>query len=134
MQFDDMISMLSVKDIHKSLDFYQGALGFERLSPDEALADWKWALIRSGKVKLMLNQNKGPVHPEGEHDFNVAFYFYPDDVIALHEKLSKAGHPVTKLIVTFYGMKEFSLKDPDGHFLSFGKDTDEPPTESTETD
>jgi hypothetical protein len=25
-------------------------------------------------------------------------------------------------------MKEFSLLDPDGHMLTFGQDTDEPPT------
>lgn len=129
MQLNDMISMLTVVDIHKSLKFYQDALGFERLSPDEALFEWKWAIIRSGKVELMLSQGKGPVHPEGEHDYNAVFYFYPDNVEALYERLSSEGFPVTDLIVTFYGMKEFSLKDPDGHFLSFGEDTDEPPTE-----
>ena len=132
MQLNNMISMLNVADIKESLNFYENALSFERLNTDEELKNWKWALIKSGKVSLMLTQNKGPVHPEGEHDFNVAFYFYPDDVVALHEKLSKEGYPVTNLIVTFYRMKEFSLKDPDGHFLSFGQDTKEPPTECEE--
>lgn len=128
MKLLDMTPMLSVADIHKSLEFYQGVLGFERLNSDEELEEWKWALVKSGDVKLMLTQNGGPVHPEGEHDFNTVFYFYPEDVAALHEKLSNAGHAVTELIVTFYQMKEFSLKDPDGHLLSFGQDTDETPT------
>lgn len=123
-----MQPMLSVTDINKSLEFYQAALGFKRLNSEHELQEWKWALIKSGEVKLMLTQNGGPVHPEGEHDFNTVFYFYPDDVVSLYEKLKKEGHPVTDLIVTFYGMKEFSLKDPDGHYLSFGQDTDEPPT------
>jgi hypothetical protein len=35
---------------------------------------------------------------------------------------------VGKLYVTFYRMKEFSLLDPGGHRLTFGQDTDEPPT------
>ena len=127
-----MISMLNAVDIQKSLDFYENALGFERLNTDEELKNWKWASTKSGKVSLMLTQNKGPVHPEGEHDFNVGFYFYPDDVVALHKKLSREDYPVTNLIVTFYRMKEFFLKDPDGHFLSFGQDTNEPATECEE--
>ncbi len=128
MKLHGMTPMLSVADIHESLNFYQGALEFERMNTDQELEEWKWALLKSGDVKLMLTQNGRPVHPEGEHDFNTVFYFYPKDVTALHENLKQAGHAVTDLIVTFYGMKEFSLKDPDGHFLSFGQDTDEPPT------
>jgi hypothetical protein len=31
--------------------------------------------------------------------------------------------------VTFYRMKEFTLRDPDGPILWFGQETDEPPTE-----
>ena len=127
-----MISMLNVVDIEKSLNFYEDTLGFERLNTDEELKNWKWASIKSGEVRLMLTQNKGPVHPEDEHDFNVAFYFYLDDVVALHEKLSREGYPITNLTVTFYRMKEFSLKDPDGHYLSFGQESDEPPTECEE--
>jgi hypothetical protein len=35
---------------------------------------------------------------------------------------------VGDLCVTFYQMKEFSCLDPDGHMLTFGQHTDEPPT------
>ena len=35
----------------------------------------------------------------------------------------------TELRVTYYGMQEFELRDPDGYWLWFGEDTDEPPTE-----
>lgn len=128
MKLNALHPMLSVADINNSLEFYERALGFERLNTDKELEEWKWAHIKSGNVALMLSQSGSPVHPEGEHDFNVLFYFYPDDVEALHAKLSEAGFPVTELTVTFYGMKEFLLKDPDGHLLSFGQHSDEPPT------
>ncbi|QPJ60856.1 MAG: hypothetical protein G3M70_02710 [Candidatus Nitronauta litoralis] len=128
MKLTAMQPMLSVADINKSLEFYQAALGFKCINSDKELKEWKWAQLRSDNVTLMLTQNGGPVHPEGEHDFNTVFYFYPDDVVSLYEKLKQEGYSVTDLIVTFYQMKEFSLKDPDGHFLSFGQDTNEPPT------
>jgi hypothetical protein len=35
---------------------------------------------------------------------------------------------VSDLRVTFYGMKEFEVRNPDGHILWFGQETDEPPT------
>ena len=38
------------------------------------------------------------------------------------------GLAVTDLRVTVYGMKEFELRDPDGHWLWFGQATDEAPT------
>ena len=53
------------------------------------------------------------------------FYFYPDDIEALYSHMADKGFSVTPLEITFYGMKEFSVQDPDGHLLSFGEDVDE---------
>ena len=50
------------------------------------------------------------------------FYFYPDDVVALYAHVVASGFAPTALEVTHYGMREFSLTDPDGHLLSFGQD------------
>ena len=60
-------------------------------------------------------------------DFQI-FYFYPDDLEALHADWKDKGLAVTDLRVTVYGMKEFELRDPDGIWLWFGQDTDAPPT------
>ncbi len=56
------------------------------------------------------------------------YYFYPDDVVALHGALGRKGIAVGDLCVTFYQMKESSCLDPDGHMLTFGQPTEEPPT------
>jgi uncharacterized glyoxalase superfamily protein PhnB len=60
--------------------------------------------------------------------FTPVMFFYPDDVVALHRELTQRGVEVGELSVTFYRMKEFSFLDPDGHMLTFGQGTDEPPT------
>ena len=57
------------------------------------------------------------------------FYFYPDDVMPLYDSLKAAGIEVSDPFVTFYGMKEIVIHDPDGYCLCFGLPTDEPASE-----
>lgn len=96
--------MLHVADVERSRVFYRDHLGFTLVSPESA---------RPGATTA---------------DWPVMFYFYPDDVESLHRALGSRGVDVGGLCVTFYRMKEFSVLDPDGHMLTFGQETDEPPT------
>jgi uncharacterized glyoxalase superfamily protein PhnB len=124
--------MLHVADVERSLAFYRDNLGFTLMSPESALRDFGWAHIRRDGVDLMLagGLEGSPLRQPGaiSADWPVMFYFYPDDVESLHRALGSRGVEVGKLCVTFYRMKEFSCLDPDGHMLTFGQETDEPPT------
>ena len=127
-----LVPMLHVVDVDRSLAFYRDRLGFTLLSPESAVKEWGWAHIRRDGVSLMLagGLTGGPIREKGDtgSDWPVMFYFYPDDVVALHGVLKARGVEVGDLCVTFYRMKEFSCLDPDGHMLTFGQETDEPPT------
>lgn len=137
MHIKRMTPMLNVSDVHRSLRFYQEVAGFELRSPRQAVDEWRWATIQSGDCTLMLAESGGPApHPsqisaQGEEGWPVIYYFYPDDVVSLRGALRQKGFPVSKLRVTFYGMKEFELHDPDGHLLWFGQEAGEPPSEKT---
>ncbi len=128
MRLENLIPMLNVSNIETSLDFYQRALGFEVVSDPEAVKEWRWATIRSGDTELMLSETQCDlgldqgVDPHEATSWPAIFYFYPDDVAALHAHVNRQGFSPTPLGVTFYGMREFSLQDPDGHLLSFGQD------------
>lgn len=128
MKLKQLVPMLNVSDIQASLTFYCDALGFEMISPEEALEEWHWCLIRHGHIELMLSQTgAGPrldvgVNPHRDANWPAIFYFYPDDVVALYQALQDADHQVSTLEATFYGMNEFSMQDPDGHLLSFGQE------------
>jgi uncharacterized glyoxalase superfamily protein PhnB len=50
-------------------------------------------------------------------------YLYPDDVVQYHAVLRGNGVPVPELQLTFYGMKEFRIEDPDGNRLWIGQVT-----------
>lgn len=130
MMLKNLIPMLNVANIEASLEFYRKALGFEIVSSPDAVKEWRWAMIRSGATELMLSESdcdlelKQGIDPQHSTDWPVIFYFYPDDVSQLHQKVTQAGFNPTELVDTLYGMTEFSLQDPDGHVLSFGQDTD----------
>lgn len=131
MTLKKLIPMLNVSNLEVSLAFYQKALQFEVVSPKAAIAEWRWATIRSGGTELMLSETqtelglaKG-IDPQKSTDWPSIFYFYPDDVEALHQFVTENGYKTTTLEATIYGMKEFSLQDPDGHLLTFGQAADE---------
>lgn len=123
-----MVPVLNVQDVNNSLAFYRDALGFELASSQEALQERNWCFIRHGDIHLMLDAGTGggealfdPDAVPEDGAWPAIYYFYPDDVVAMHEQLAKAGYDVSALYVTAYGMREFWLKDPDGHLLTFGE-------------
>jgi uncharacterized glyoxalase superfamily protein PhnB len=128
MALKNLIPLLNVSDIEASLEFYREALDFKVVSNPEAVKDWHWATIRSGWTEIMLSQTESPpepitvVDPHTNTTWPVIFYFYPDDVARLYAQVIARGYQPTPLQVTIYGMREFSLVDPDGHMLSFGQD------------
>lgn len=128
MKLKRLIPMLNITDIEKSLSFYSTALGFEVISDPDTIKAWRWATLRSGDTELMLSESedapnlKQNIDPHQIVDWPCIFYFYPDDVEQLYQHVVDSGFKPTPLETTFYGMKEFSLQDPDGHMLSFGQD------------
>jgi catechol 2,3-dioxygenase-like lactoylglutathione lyase family enzyme len=125
MALANLIPMLPVTDIHKSIAFYEDALGFavSDRQVDEN-GHWSWCSLKSGPVELMLALRGQDIDRAYQRQARgaIVFYFYPDDVAALHAALKQKGHAVSELRVTSYRMKEFELKDPDGHSLWFGQE------------
>ena len=129
MHFQRLTPMLSVADLRRTIAFYCDDLGFQCTNkfgdPDPV-----WCYLRRDGVDLMFNQppaeEMAGLSPRSK-DFQI-FYFYPDDVAALHAAWKAGGLPVSDLRVAIYGMKEFELRDPDGYWLWFGQSTSEPAT------
>lgn len=128
MRLKRLTPMLAVADLKRTIAFYCDELGFNCKGtfgdPDPV-----WCHLVRDDVDLMFNQPLAAEMQElplRSRDFQV-FYFYPEDVAALHAAWQAKGLPVTDLRVTIYGMKEFELRDPDGIWLWFGQGTSEPP-------
>jgi catechol 2,3-dioxygenase-like lactoylglutathione lyase family enzyme len=106
--------MLPVRNVGASIDFYR-KLGFEVSEHNE---QWGWAKLSFGDVLLMLDQSING-HPGTPRP--TVLYLYPEDVAAYHLKVRANGLEVPDLGVTFYGMNEFRIDDPDGNRLWIGQ-------------
>src|SRR5262245_1138846 len=107
--------MQPVRSVAASVEFYR-KLGFEVERKNE---DWGWAMLRSDECRLMLDQsiNGHPGTPRAS-----VLYLYPEDVVEYHRQVRANGLEVPDLDVTFYGLTEFRIEDPDGNRLWIGQD------------
>ena len=115
MKMNRLIPMLPVKSMPASVDFYE-RLGF---SVEKRRDDWRWAMLCFGECRLMVDESIN-LHP-GAPRLSV-LYLYPDDIIEYHQQLRRNGIATPDLEVSFYGMTEFRIDDPDGNRLWIGQD------------
>lgn len=119
MKIERLVPMVAVSDLSRSVDFYR-QLGF---AVDNRNDDWGWASLRAGACRLMLdvttNGHPGPVRQS-------IIYLYPDDLEAYHAGACANGLDLPVISLTFYGMREFRLSDPDGNQLWFGQEQPNP--------
>ena len=110
--------ILPVRDIEKSTSFYRDLLGFD------LTFSWGnpvgYVVLKGGDhVSVHLTQHSVDVTSDKEH---VSLYVFAHDVDALYEGLIANGVEIHNAIGgRDYGMRDFDIKDPDGHILSFGK-------------
>jgi catechol 2,3-dioxygenase-like lactoylglutathione lyase family enzyme len=114
MKMQRLTPMLPVKSMPASVEFYE-KLGF---SVEHRNDGWGWAMLRFDECRLMVDQSinqKPSAYRQG------VLYLYPENVAEYHQQLRRNGLAVPDLDVTFYGMTEFRLEDPDGNRLWIGE-------------
>ena len=115
MKMNRLIPMLPVRSMPASVEFYQ-KLGF---SIEQKNSDLRWAMLCFGECRLMVDESIN-VHQTPRDGI---LYLYPDDISEYHEQVRRNGLAVPDLEVTFYGMTEFRVDDPDGNRLWIGQNT-----------
>lgn len=116
MRMTRLIPMIPVKSMPASIDFYCRILGFEVEKRNDT---WGWAMLRYGECRLMVDQSIN-AHPELSRDS--ILYLYIDNIVEYHSRVRKSGLIVPELNVTFYGLTEFRIDDPDGNRLWIGQE------------
>ncbi|AJC47530.1 hypothetical protein SB85_06155 [Xanthomonas sacchari] len=117
MTFTALTPMLRCADLAKALAFYTDTLAF-RL--DGGAVATGWVSLRHGPLALMLAARQTDADTAAD-SAACSLYFRTDEVDAWWQRLQPHGRTVYPLQDFAYGMREFAIRDPDGHLLQFGQ-------------
>lgn len=81
-----------------------------------------WALLVLGSSELMLQAGG---KPSAAHRREFDLYIHTDNLQALHATLKGRVQVLEDLHDTFYGMREFIIRDMNGFWITFGQPTTE---------
>jgi len=116
---DPLRPMLHARDLDETIRFYTDRLGFSldatwSPTPDGAAV---WCALSHGAAQLMFTSGD-----EDEPSLTGRLYCYPADVDGYHDEVVERGVvPIVAPFDTEYGMREFSLVDPNGYVVTFGR-------------
>lgn len=120
---------LFTEDLPRAMAFYRDALGFEveATFPEEGAPGWCSLALGGANVMIGSFPPEGPSHPLGEELASrlgskgpITLYVQVEDADGHHDRAAAAGaRVVEELHDTFYGLREYSVEDPDGNLLSF---------------
>ena len=119
--------VLLVTDVVRSAGYYADALGFA--VPRMWGEPPRFCVPRRDNLAVMLNQvAPGTVfRPNASYDGRYDAYFYVTDADALFREFQDRGAEIVAAPDDEpYGMREFAVRDPDGHLLAFGQDISRP--------
>lgn len=115
--------MIHVPDVRAAADWYAG-IGFDILDIGDDGSGAVFALLGCGDGRLMLNVGgRSSDAPRREADL----YLHTTDIDALFAQIGGRATVVEPPHDTFYGMREFIIRDLNGFWLTFGQPTTETP-------
>lgn len=119
---------LVVEDVNKTIEYYQSTLGFEIIMTVPECGLFDFAMLKMDNVTIMFQSMKSyvealPEYKDQKIGGTIFLYFSIEDLDELYNKVKKAKTEiVVDLHTTFYGMREFTMKDCDGYLLVFAEE------------
>jgi len=118
------------ESVNASVDFYTKYLGFSLVASVPETGTYNWAMVQRDGVTMMFQslQSLKEDMPSLKLDKKGSigtFFIKMKGIEDLYESIKSLKGKVEIALewrVTFYGMKEFGVKDPDGYYLVFAED------------
>lgn len=111
--------VLQVAKVTRSEAFYRDSLGFD------STGTWgdgpEFCIVRRGAVTIAFDRSRdGAPVPLNQY---WAAYVYVEDADALCAEFRAKGVEIVRGPEdSFYGLRDFDIRDPDGHLIAFGSD------------
>lgn len=110
--------ILAVRNLRAATDFYVNVLGFQRDFGDES-DGWSWLSRDNFRLGLGECADAVPASELGDHSYVV--YVSVDDIDGLYiDWVARGATILTAPETKPWGMREFALRTPDGHRMTFG--------------
>lgn len=117
---EKVVPMIHVPDVRAAVDWYKD-IGFtviDTFSDDGE--DLSWAMLSFGSSEIMFSEGGQP-STRNRREFDL--YVYADNVDDLYQRLKDRVEVVEGLHETFYGMREFIIRDLNRFWMTFGQPT-----------
>lgn len=134
---DKLNPNLMVKDVRATVDFYQKNLGFEFVmavpeTQDKILDTLDteqpivYALVKNGNVEMMFQVEESfkediPALKDVAFGASCSFYIEIKNLEDFYAKVKDKVEVVKELFTTWYGMKEFYIRDNNGYILAIAE-------------
>lgn len=114
----DSRTVLAVRDLRASTQFYMNVLGLQRDFGDESGV---WSFLSRDNFKVMLGEcpEDRPAGELGDHSY--VAYVVVEGIDLLHKEIAMRGADVSEPATEPWGMREFGVRTPDGHRIRFGE-------------
>ena len=112
-----VVPMIHVPDVKATMDWYT-SIGFEAVRYHEEDGVFDWALLSFGNSELMFSMGGKPSSADRRE---VDLYIHCDDIEAQSARLKDKVEIVEELHDTFYGMREFILRDLNRFWITFAQ-------------
>ncbi|SRR5687768_8685033 len=130
-EIEYLTPLIQVFNMPRSLAFYRDLLGFGVVTDSGSGDDSSWVWLQLNGCHLMLNDQYEPGHvpdapppDRAKWHQDTALYFGADPDAVYDYLISKGLSPKPPGNAS-YGMRQLSLRDPDGYNLCFQKQIDD---------
>lgn len=115
---ESVVPMVHVPDVRATVNWYRD-IGFTvQETFDDGGPELSFAIVSFGASTVMFNCGGGP---SDRHRREVDLYVTVDDVDAVHDRIHERVELVEGLHDTFYGMREFIVRDLNRFWITFGQ-------------
>ncbi|MTI41188.1 VOC family protein [Fulvivirga lutimaris] len=127
MKLEKLTPNLMVEDVQQTINYYHGVLAFEKIDTvPENGEDLVWARMKKGEVEIMFQEEdslKSDI-PEIRHEKiggGTTLFIQMTGIQEYYDYLYSSADVVVQMKETFYGMKEFTIRDINGYYLTFAE-------------
>lgn len=124
-KFESLSPNLVVPDVNNTIEFYTNLLRFTFIAAKPESGVHEWGMVMKGSVTIMFQTFKSLKQdlPQIEPSSGVfgTLFIKVTDVEGYFTQVRNGVKVVSALKVTPYGMKEFTIQDVNGYYLTFAE-------------